>query len=53
MSGGVAPSALLPRRAYRPEQVLAWRQDWGRLSPSLDALSTGSINTVVGHFPEG
>ncbi len=25
------------RRAYRPEEVLAWRQDWGRLSPVLPA----------------
>jgi hypothetical protein len=24
------------RRAYRPEEVLTWRQDWGRLSPALD-----------------
>jgi len=23
------------RRAYRPEEVLAWRQDWGELSPAL------------------
>jgi hypothetical protein len=27
--------ALAPRR-YRPEEVLAWRQDWGTLSPPID-----------------
>ncbi len=27
--------AVAPRR-YRPEEVLAWRQDWGPLSPRLD-----------------
>lgn len=25
------------RRAYRPEEILAWRQDWGSLSPVLEA----------------
>jgi transposase-like protein len=28
--------AVAPRR-YRPEEVLAWRQDWGVLSPALPA----------------
>ncbi len=28
--------AVAPRR-YRPEEVLAWRQDWGPLSPPLPA----------------
>jgi transposase-like protein len=34
---GTTPAQALsvaPRR-YRPEEVLAWRQDWGPLSPSL------------------
>src|SRR5206468_84318 len=36
---GTSPAqalALTPRR-YRPEEVLAWRQDWGPLSPPLPA----------------
>ena len=27
--------AVAPRR-FRPEEVLAWRQDWGPLSPPLE-----------------
>jgi hypothetical protein len=30
-----AQAVGVARRAYRPEEVLAWRQDWGRLSPVL------------------
>jgi hypothetical protein len=30
-----AQAVGLVRRAYRPEEVLAWRQDWGRRSPAL------------------
>lgn len=30
-----AQAVGVARRAYRPEETLAWRQDWGRLSPSL------------------
>jgi IS1 family transposase len=32
-----AQAVGVTRRAYRPEEVLAWRQDWGRLSPVLEA----------------
>jgi IS1 family transposase len=42
---GISPAqalAVAPRR-YRPEEVLAWRQDWGPLSPP--------IRTLLGHFP--
>jgi hypothetical protein len=30
-----AQAVGLVRRAYRPEEVLAWRQDWGQWSPVL------------------
>jgi hypothetical protein len=30
-----AQAVGVARRAYRPEEVLAWRQDWGCLSPPL------------------
>jgi hypothetical protein len=30
-----AQAVGVTRRAFRPEEVLAWRQDWGRLSPAL------------------
>lgn len=30
-----AQAVGVARRAFRPEEVLAWRQDWGRLSPVL------------------
>jgi hypothetical protein len=30
-----AQSVAAARRRYRPEEVLAWRQDWGPLSPAL------------------
>lgn len=30
-----AQAVGVARRTYRPEEILAWRQDWGRLSPSL------------------
>jgi hypothetical protein len=30
-----AQSVLAAPRTYRPEEVLAWRQDWGTLSPGL------------------
>ena len=32
-----AQALKLVRRPYRLEEVLAWRQDWGRLSPALPA----------------
>ena len=31
-----AQAVGVARTAYRPEEVLAWRQDWGRLSPALE-----------------
>lgn len=31
-----AQAVGVARRAYRPEELLAWRQDWGRLSPVLE-----------------
>jgi len=32
-----AQAVGVARKSYRPEEILAWRQDWGRLSPAFEA----------------